>query len=212
VADTETAGDGQDVRARILRASVSLIDERGLAALSMREVARRAGLSHQAPYNHFEDRESILAALCEEGFDELRRRTNAAKVPASNAAGDLLERSGNAYVSFAFSHPTHFRIMFRPELVAIEKFPRAHACAEAAFAELVEVVGRYVAGGRGWNGKERVLVSMCWSIAHGLASLLLDGPLRPEAAETVAIEQHVKDVMHAFRMMLEAARTLGSFA
>jgi AcrR family transcriptional regulator len=205
--------DEQDLRARILRASVALIDEQGLASLSMREVARRAGVSHQAPYHHFEDRAAILAAICEEGFDELQRRMRAAQTPAPKHVSELVERCGNAYVAFALAYPAHFRIMFRPELVEMEKFPAAHGKAEAAFAELVHTVARYVQDGRGWKGKEQALISMCWSMSHGLASLLLDGPLRvkqPEAAAQLA--HHVKDVMRAFRVMVDAGLTHGADA
>ena len=144
------AVDEQDLRARILHASVALIDEQGLGSLSMREVARRAGVSHQAPYHHFEDRAAILAAICEEGFGELRRRMHAAQSPAPKDVSELLERCGVAYVAFARAFPAHFRIMFRPELVEMEKFPAAHCKAEEAFGELVHIVQKYVDLGRGW--------------------------------------------------------------
>jgi len=63
-----------DLRRRILDASAALLESDGLAALSLREVARRAGVSHQAPYHHFKDRESILAELVTEGFERLAKR------------------------------------------------------------------------------------------------------------------------------------------
>lgn len=202
-----------DLRARILRASVTLIDEQGLGSLSMREVARRAGVSHQAPYHHFEDRAAILAAICEEGFDELQRRMKDAQVSAPKTVGELFERCGHAYVGFALTYPAHFRIMFRPELVEMAKFPEAQCKAEAAFAQLVQVVGRYAAEGRGWQGKEQALISLCWSVSHGLASLLLDGPLRVKQPEATAqLEKHVTDVLRAFRVMVEAGLTRGDEA
>ena len=73
----------RDLRAELLRTSRSLLDEGGTAALSMREVARRAGCTHQAPYHYFADRESILAALVAEGFDELADRLRAANDSAT---------------------------------------------------------------------------------------------------------------------------------
>jgi AcrR family transcriptional regulator len=205
--------DEQDLRARILRASVTLIDEQGLGSLSMREVARRAGVSHQAPYHHFEDRAAILAAICEEGFGELQRRMHAAQSPVPKDVAELLERCGVAYVTFALAYPAHFRIMFRPELVEMEKFPAAHCKAEDAFAELVKIVQKYVEHGRGWNGKEQALISLCWSVSHGLASLLLDGPLRAKQPEAAAqLDHHVRDVMRAFRVMVDAGLARGSEA
>ena len=205
--------DEQDLREKILRASVALIADQGLGALSMREVARRAGVSHQAPYHHFQDRAAILAAIAEEGFAELRRRMCELRTPPPADVTELLERTGNAYVAFALSHPAHFRIMFRPELVEMEKFPSAHCKAEETFAELVGIVQSYVDAGTGWQGKEPALISMCWSLSHGLASLLLDGPLRKKQPEVEAsVDDHVKDVMRAFRVMIQGGLARGADA
>src|SRR5438128_419394 len=97
-----------ELREQILDASVRLIEAEGLAALSMREVARRAGVSHQAPYHHFADKEAILAAIAEEGF----RRLNAAMEEASRSkpadAASRLIAGGRAYVRFAATNPAHF--------------------------------------------------------------------------------------------------------
>ena len=81
-----------ELRQRILDTSESLLETEGLSALSMREVARRAGVTHQAPYHHFADRESILAELVTQGFDELGRRLGRAN---DRAAPDDRERLGN---------------------------------------------------------------------------------------------------------------------
>src|SRR5262245_51637447 len=69
-----TASEAGELRARIVRASIELIEEEGLAHLSMREVARRAGVTHQAPYHHFADREAILGEIAEQGFRLLCER------------------------------------------------------------------------------------------------------------------------------------------
>ncbi len=210
---TKAAAGDADLRGRILRASVALIDEQGLASLSMREVARRAGVSHQAPYHHFQDRAAILAAICEEGFGELQRRMRAAKQPPPADVTELLERTGTAYVEFALAFPAYFRIMFRPDLVEMANYPEAHCKAEEAFAELVAVVQEYVAKGRGWTGREQALISLCWSTSHGLASLLLDGPLRRKQPEAAAdLKKHVKEVMRAFRVMASAGLARGGEA
>ena len=79
-------GGGRDLRAELLRTSRELLDQSGPGALSMREVARRAGCTHQAPYHYFANREAILAALVHEGFDELADRlASAQEVPTSSS-------------------------------------------------------------------------------------------------------------------------------
>ena len=145
-------GNGRDLRAELLRTSRKLLDESGPSALSMREVARRAGCTHQAPYHYFANREAILAALVREGFDELADRL--------------------AYVEFALRHPGVFRVMFRPDVCDPERFPEVVQAGERAHNELARLA-RYVAGGD-TSLETEVLF---WSGVHGLASLLLDGPL-----------------------------------
>src|SRR3989454_10072010 len=92
----------RDLRTALLREAGKRLEKKGIAALSLRELARRAGVSHNAPYRHFPDRDSLLAALAAEGFEML---------------GDALEKRprremGEAYVEFAFAHPERFRLLF----------------------------------------------------------------------------------------------------
>lgn len=91
-----------DLRQRILDTSRALLNEHGVAALSLREVARRAGVTHQAPHHHFTDRESILAELVTQGFDELTLRlAKANRMVTSHSRLEMLVASGRAYAGFA---------------------------------------------------------------------------------------------------------------
>ena len=202
-----------DVRARVLEAAVQMIDEGGLASLSMREVARRAGVSHQAPYHYFPDRESILAAVAEEGFILLEQQLDRLR-DAGGRAADRLARSGETYVRFAYEHPAHFRVMFRPDFVDMGRFPNARECGQKAFQSLIEVVHACRAEGLRAEPSEQAVIVLGWSVVHGLACLLLDGCLDlklPE--ETAAIAQGglepgsktiVSDVMEALRALVLA--------
>ena len=164
---------GRDLRSELLRTSRELLDEAGPSALSMREVARRAGCTHQAPYHYFANREAILAALVREGFDELADRLAVAHEGLGDAdLHAVLVASGNAYVEFALRHPGVFRVMFRPDVCDPERFPEVVQASERAHNELARLA-RYVAGGD-TSLETEVLF---WSGVHGLASLLLDGPL-----------------------------------
>jgi AcrR family transcriptional regulator len=184
-------GELGDVRQRILLASRALIEEEGLSALSMREVARRAGVSHQAPYNHFADREAILGALAEEGFEILRDQLAAG---CGDENGDPMARLRGcfrAYVAFACSYPAHFRLMFRPELVDLDRCPGAMAACDRAFEYLMQGVRETVAAGLPAEPSEDAVMAVVWSAAHGLACLLLDGPLAkrlPNAQRDVLID------------------------
>ncbi len=169
MATRNTAPD--DLRQRILETARALLDEQGAAALSLREVARRAGVTHQAPYHHFADRESILAELVTQGFEELERRLARAHA-GRGGVQDTLAASGMAYVGFALDHPGVFRIMFRADLCDTARFPQAQAAGERAHAELMHLV-RLVHGGV----DDPALAAMHWAQVHGLAGLLVDGPL-----------------------------------
>src|SRR5262245_16937436 len=114
-----------DLRRTVLDASLDLIAEQGLAALSMREVARRAGVSHQAPYHHFQDREGILAAIALEGFTRLHEAMRRAAAQHTDPV-ERLNAIGGAYLTFASHNPGHFKIMFRSELVGVDRHEHLH--------------------------------------------------------------------------------------
>ena len=167
---------GRDLRSELLRTSRELLDEAGPSALSMREVARRAGCTHQAPYHYFANREAILAALVCEGFDELADRLAVAHEGLGDAdLHAVLVASGNAYVEFALRHPGVFRVMFRPDVCDPERFPEVVQAGERARHELARLARAMM--GDGAQLEAEVLI---WSGVHGLASLLLDGPLAVE--------------------------------
>jgi len=194
-----------DVRGAVLAAAVRLIAEGGLAKLSMREVARAAGVSHQAPYHYFEDRESILAALCEDGFNILGERLSKSRDPNSTPIVRFTSLA-RVYVEFAFDHPAMFRLMFRPDMVDMQRFPDAQACGDRAFNELIAAVQDCIDAGFFPGRSQQGLVVLGWSLAHGLACLLLDGPLAmklPNAA--LARETVITETLAVMQGLLENA-------
>ena len=171
---------GRDLRSELLRTSRELLDESGPSALSMREVARRAGCTHQAPYHYFTNREAILAALVCEGFDELADRLAVAHEGLGGVdLHAVLVASGNVYVEFALRHPGVFRVMFRPDVCDPERFPEVVQAGQRARRELARLAKAVM--GDGAQVEAEVLI---WSGVHGLASLLLDGPLAGEFSST----------------------------
>ena len=164
-----------DLRRKVLKASLALIEAGGLDRLSMREAARKAGVSHQAPYHHFGDREAILAAIATEGFAMLQQDLACALDKLAASRGNALEAVARTYVDFALRHPAHFRVMFRSDAVPIENYPEALSNADGAFNVLVQAIDDSFAGEP--PEARRNLAFACWAFTHGLATLLLDGPL-----------------------------------
>lgn len=182
-----------DLRRALLDASLSLIAEEGFGALSLREVARRAGVTHAAPYRHFADKEALLAAVAEEGFRAMTVRMKERMASEKTPEGRL-EACGVAYVLFAMENPSHFRVMFGPHFTHPPEMPSSED-AENSFGLLMGSIAECQRAGVVRAGEPRGLSLMCWSLVHGLASLLVDGQLvsagitTVRQAEAVAREQ-----------------------
>ncbi len=189
-----------DLKHRILEAAAELLRTEGVGALSMREVARRAGVTHQAPYHHFEDRESILAELVTGGFtmlaDRLARAIDGA--PRRGIRRMLLD-SGHAYVGFAMEQPGRFRIMFRPELCDRARFPVAAQASDRAYIELMRMVAT------AYGAPDEALATVHWSLVHGLASLMVDGGMGDRMPSERAQRAHIDAVLETFFEMTMAS-------
>jgi AcrR family transcriptional regulator len=156
-----------DLRAALLDAADSLLDQGGDGAVSLREVARMAGVSPTAAYRHFADKEALLAALALRGFEAF-----GAAMAAAVTMGELAPQvaRGRAYIRFALARPGRFRLMFGPLLARSAAHPALCAASRQAFASLQAHAGDADAALRSWG------------MVHGLAHLLLDQAI-PEAGE-----------------------------
>jgi len=171
------AGAGPALADGLLQAAAALISEHGPQGFSLREVARRAGVSEAAPYWHFPSKEALLAAVAEQGFIGLAAAMSQVQARVRGRRR-LLQQLGIAYVRFALAHPSHLRIMFGPEIRDKTAHPRLHAAAERAFGLLVAAVTEAQRTGDVRRGNPRDFAVAAWALVHGLAALLVDGQLR----------------------------------
>ncbi|MCO1658913.1 TetR/AcrR family transcriptional regulator [Pseudonocardia humida] len=178
------------LRETLVRASLELIRAEGIGAVSLRRVAREAGVSPGAPYHHFPDRAALLTAIAGEGFGMLEERLVGARAAAASPAAALTAMT-EAYVRFAHEQPAYFHLMFRPELARPDKDAAAKQAAERSFQVLCDVVADCQLAGDVPAGDPGALVTALWALAHGLASLWVDGPLdgraTPLAGSTEAL-------------------------
>lgn len=165
-----------DLRRALLDAALELVQQEGIATLSLREVARRAGVSHAAPYRHFPSREALLAAVAEEGFHDFQTALQNAADQA-NSPLEALQATGIAYVDFALDHSAHFRVMFGGGTGKACDYPDLVAASEGAFAVLLATIQRCIEDGSLRDAPPAELALAAWSTVHGLAALLLDGML-----------------------------------
>ena len=194
-----------DVPRLVLDAALSIIESSGADALSMREVARQAGVSHQAPYHYFGDRLGIFAAIAQEGFGEIAEGFRTALSTAENPAKGCLE----AYVNFALSHRGHFRVMFRSDLSGLPDHPERHHAPNSAHNELMNLVARTI-GMPADVEIAAIWANVLWSIAHGLATLLIDGPIEATLPPGIDLDDHIASVIELGANMVNAqARLMG---
>lgn len=168
-----------DLRRALLVAARALLAEVGPAALSLRAVARAAGVTHAAPYRHFPDKAALLAALATDGFERLRAAMDASRAAAGADPAARLAAVGRAYVQAAVSAPAEFRLMFGAPAVDRAAHPALEAAAAAAFAGLVDAVAEAQSAGRVRAGPIEPLALTAWAAMHGLAALAVDGQLPP---------------------------------
>ena len=185
-----------DLEAAFARAAGKVLEKEGVEALSVREVARRAGVSHAAPYRHFADRESLLAALAAEGFATLGRAQREA------AAARGLRGMGEAYVRFALEHPQRFRLMFGG-LVRIAKHPALREVATKTFDGLSGALAARLPEAKGARDSSIA----AWALVHGLAQLLLEGRVAPAALSGRSDVQFVNDVLATIRFAAGAPQS-----
>ena len=164
-----------NLRETLLEAAIRLIAQVGPTAFTLREVARRAGVSHNAPYRHFRDRDDLMAAVAAQGFRELTQAMTEAAAPKSDPL-DRLKRAGLGYVMFALRRPEHFTVMFDAPL-SKRKHPDSAAAAEEAFATLTGFVKSCQDAGRLPSGDLRQMALLAWTMVHGIAKLAITGRL-----------------------------------
>ncbi len=163
-----------ELRTALVGAALDLLAEDGADAVSLRAVARRAGVSAMAPYRHYPDKEALLAAVAVQGFDGLRGVLRAADDAAP--AGQALVEQAVAYVRYALENPALFRLMFGPKRLGTH--PELTAAGEAAYAVLAARVAAEALA----NADRDARALGCWSLVHGLASLFLDGRISDKTA------------------------------
>ena len=180
-----------DVRRLVLDAAIAIIETDGADSLSMREVARQAGVSHQAPYHYFGDRSGIFAAISEEGFTGLAqafRDVLETEMPAAKA-GFI------AYLNFSREHIGHFRVMFRNDICGVITHASTQTAADSAFEELRLMVAR-ITGPEIDPNNAFTFATMLWSLSHGLATLVTDGPLPNKVPPGTNLEDQIQAVIN----------------
>ena len=180
-----------DLRTALVHSALALLEEEGAAALSMRAVARHAGVTAAAPYRHYQDRDALMSAVAAVGYRELAEDLIAVS-PAPSTADEISDVA-IAYVQFALRRPALFRAMFSEQYDAGS--PERVAAVEAISAYLRANITRVFP-----DSDADALSDAVWALVHGLAFLFLDGKF--DSADSGELERRVRAAMRAVLSLL----------
>ncbi len=186
-----------DLRRALTEAAFELVRTHGLQALTLREVARKVGVTHAAPYHHFPSRDALLEALSEEGFEALCTAMEEASSACGRDPVTRLMAVGRAYIDFGRAYPERLQVMFRrqpgPPVQPDPSSPRGRA-----FVQLFEAVKACQASGQAPPGDTWELSLAAWSIVHGFAKLWVEGPLQTMPAYAERFEAMREATLRGF--------------
>ena len=165
-----------DLRRALIDAAIALLTSGPPQALSLRRIAREVGVSHTAPYRHFANKQELLVAIAQTGFERLGQALQGPQLTHSTDPVEAFEHSSQNYVRFALENPSLYRLMFDATLDKQAHVALA-ATALGCIHQLVELLGR-CRDDAGWSGGDPADQALVvWATLHGQASLLLDGQL-----------------------------------
>ncbi|HET9423724.1 MAG TPA: TetR/AcrR family transcriptional regulator [Gemmatimonadaceae bacterium] len=162
-----------DLKAALVEHAVAILRAEGPAALTLRGVARAAGVSEAAPYRHFADRRELVAAVAEDGFRKLQEAMFARVGQASGREG--LKGFALGYVDFALANAAQYRVMFGPEVARTDDLPALRETSRGVLGFVAEGIQRLQAGGLVGPGDPWSMAVAIWGMLHGIVMLTLDG-------------------------------------
>lgn len=169
-----------DLRAALLNVAAEIIAEEGIDNLTLRGLSERIGVSRTAPYRHFADKSTLLAAVAEEGFKRLLKKVIAAMQKVRNDTIGQFQQMGVAYVQFAKDNPTYYRLMATCGADTHDIDPDLEQAGDNVFDLLVETIKKGQKEKKFIPGDPLNLAYVAWAAVHGLATLMIDKQIHHE--------------------------------
>ncbi|MEN9564283.1 MAG: hypothetical protein RIR73_2527 [Chloroflexota bacterium] len=180
-----------DLKNALIQGGVEILAKEGVDGLSLRKVAQHAGVSHSAPYAHFPDKQSLIAAISTEGFIQLYAELEAAVSPYSKNPKKQLIEGAKAYVRFAEKNTDTFKIMFSGVLEKEKDYPSFVEISSKTFKLVVEVVQTCQNAGILPTAPADLMAVSVWGQVHGIVALALEGQISHTVLEKKNIENIV---------------------
>jgi AcrR family transcriptional regulator len=180
-----------DLENALIKAGVEILAKEGLGGLSLRRVAKRAGVSHSAPYAHFKDRQSLIAAISTEGFKQLYADLDAAIAPYASDPKRQLSEAAWAYVEFAKNNADTFKIMFSGVLEKEKEYPSFVEISRKLFERVVDIVRACQNAGVLRSDPPELIAVSIWGQVYGVIFLALEGQI----SHTVLDRFTIRDIV-----------------
>lgn len=180
-----------DLKNALIQAGVDILSKEGIDGLTLRKVAQRAGVSHNAPYSHFPDKQSLIAAISTEGFHQLYAALDAAISANPKNPKRQLQLGALAYVKFALNNTDNFKIMFSGVLEKEKEYPAFVEISQKTFQRVVDVVRNCQKAGLLSSASPELTAVVVWGQVHGVISLALEGQI----SHTVLNHRSIEDVV-----------------
>lgn len=166
-----------DLKNALIKAGVEILSKDGIEGLSLRKVAQKAGVSHSAPYAHFPDKQSLIAAISTEGFNQLYAELDAAILANPKSPKKQLQQGARAYVQFALNNADTFKIMFSGVLEKEKDYPAFVEISSKTFERVVDVVRACQDVGVLRAVSAEMMAIAVWGQVHGIISLAFEGQI-----------------------------------
>ena len=180
-----------DLKNALINAGVEILSKEGIEGLSLRKVAQRAGVSHSAPYSHFPDKQSLIAAISTEGFNQLYDELDAVVSAHPKNPKRQLQQGALAYVQFALKHTDTFKIMFSGVLEKEKEYPAFVDISHKTFQRVVDVVRACQEARLLRSTPAEIMAMAIWGQVHGIISLALEGQIPHSLLDDHSIEDVV---------------------
>jgi AcrR family transcriptional regulator len=187
-----------DLKNALIQAGIDILAHEGVHGLSLRKVARQAGVSHAAPYSHFADKQGLIAAISTAGYDRIRESVERVSQAYEHDPLQLLVRTGWEYVQFALEDPDLFRITFSGVVEKEKDYPALVEAAQKSFGLFVQIVAGCQAEGILRAGPADLTALCVWASIHGILILRLDGQVSHTILENNSWQQML---IHALRQL-----------
>lgn len=184
-----------NLKQALIAAGLEILSEQGLEGLSLRNVARRVGVSHAAPYNHFPDKQSLLAAISTAGHEQLYQTLSETFEKCRHSSPEVMLEIAWSYVQFALADPGRFQLMFSGALEEEGAHPEYVEISRKNIALLEEIIGFCQTEGQLAKGKVEILAVRLWSLVHGFAFLMLENQFPGEYTQDQDPRELLRAVM-----------------